>query len=111
MAPQLSFFGRQPTKIGSTGVLPKPVVKGNCYVFGAWNQKISSYFPGVIAIAQNKLLFTGSCRACGSLKAVSDFPQEQRRLLANISPDDWVVAIATALLAFVLLGILPRMFW
>jgi hypothetical protein len=45
------------------------------------------------------------------LKAVSDFPQEQRHLLADISPDDWVVAVATALLAFVLLGILPRMFW
>jgi hypothetical protein len=45
------------------------------------------------------------------LKAVSDFSQEQRRLLADISPDDWLVAIATALLAFVLLGILPRMFW
>jgi hypothetical protein len=98
-------------KTGSTGVLPKSAVKGNCYATGARNQEISSYFPGVIAIAQNKLLFRGSCRPCGSLKAVSDFSQEQRRLLADISPDDWVVAIATALLAFVLLGILPRMFW
>jgi hypothetical protein len=45
------------------------------------------------------------------LKAVSDFSQEERHFLADISPDDWVVAIATALLAFFLLGILPRMFW
>jgi hypothetical protein len=45
------------------------------------------------------------------LPAVSDFPQEQRHLLADVSPEDWVVAIGTALLALVLLGILPRMFW
>jgi hypothetical protein len=98
-------------KTGSTGVLPKPAATGNCYATDAWNREISSYFPWVIAIAQNKLLFTGSCRPCGSLKAVSDFPQEQRHLLADISPDGWVAAVATALLAFVLLGILPRMFW
>jgi len=42
---------------------------------------------------------------------VTDFPQDQRRVVARISPEDWLVAIATALLAFVLLGILPRLFW
>jgi hypothetical protein len=66
---------------------------------------------GLIAVAQNKFLFKGSCRPCGSLKAVSDLPQEQRHLLAHISPDDWLVALATALLAFALLGVLPRLFW
>jgi len=45
------------------------------------------------------------------LKAVSDFPQEQRRFLAHVSPEDWLVALITALAAFVLLGILPRLFW
>ena len=43
--------------------------------------------------------------------AVTDFPQEQRHVMARISSEDWLVAIATALLAFVLLGILPRLFW
>jgi hypothetical protein len=41
----------------------------------------------------------------------TDFPQEQRRILAQVSPEDWLIAIATALLAFVLLGVLPRLFW
>jgi len=45
------------------------------------------------------------------LKAVSDLPQEQRHLLAHVSPEDWLVALATALVAFVLLGVLPRLFW
>ena len=42
---------------------------------------------------------------------MTDFPQDQRRVLAPEAPEDWLVAIATALLAFVLLGILPRLFW
>jgi hypothetical protein len=42
---------------------------------------------------------------------VSDFPQEQRRGMAHVLPEDWIVAIGTALLALVLLGILPRVFW
>jgi hypothetical protein len=45
------------------------------------------------------------------LKAVSDLPQEQRHLLAHVSPEDWLVALITALAAFVLLGVLPRLFW
>jgi hypothetical protein len=45
------------------------------------------------------------------LKALSELPQEQRHLLAHVSPEDWLVALITALAAFVLLGILPRMFW
>jgi hypothetical protein len=45
------------------------------------------------------------------LKAVSDLPQEQRYFLARVSPEDWLVALATALVAFVLLGVLPRLFW
>ncbi len=42
---------------------------------------------------------------------MTDFPQEQRHVLARVSPEDWLVAIATALVAFVLLGVLPRLFW
>ena len=42
---------------------------------------------------------------------MTDFTQEQPHVLARISPEDWLVAIATALVAFVLLGVLPRLFW
>ena len=42
---------------------------------------------------------------------MTDFPHDQRNILARISPEDWLVAVATALIAFVLLGILPRLFW
>jgi hypothetical protein len=109
-APQLSCRPFAP-KTGSTDVLSKPARKGNCCPAGAFEQEISSYFPWLIAIAQNKLLFKGSSRPCGSLKAVSDLPQEQNHLLAHVSPEDWLVAFATALAAFVLLGVLPRLFW
>jgi hypothetical protein len=42
---------------------------------------------------------------------VTDFPDDPQRLPARLSLDDWAVAIATSLLALILLGILPRMFW
>ena len=42
---------------------------------------------------------------------MTDFPHDQRSVLAQISPEDWLVAVATALIAFVLLGVLPRLFW
>jgi len=42
---------------------------------------------------------------------VTDFPQDERRVLAPTAPEDWLIAVATALLALVLLGILPRLFW
>jgi hypothetical protein len=42
---------------------------------------------------------------------VTDFSQDERRVLAPGAPEDWVIALATALIAFVLLGILPRLFW
>ena len=42
---------------------------------------------------------------------MTDFPQEQRHILPRVSPQDWIVAIAAALLALMLLGVLPRLFW
>jgi len=45
---------------------------------------------------------------------VTDFPHHPhhpQRLLARLRLDSWAVAIATALLALILLGILPRIHW
>jgi hypothetical protein len=42
---------------------------------------------------------------------VTDFRHDPQRLLARLSLDDWAVAIATALVALILLGILPRIHW
>jgi len=42
---------------------------------------------------------------------LSDFPQEQQPDLVQITPEDWLVAFGTALLALFFLGILPRLFW
>jgi hypothetical protein len=42
---------------------------------------------------------------------VTDFPDDPQRLSARLSLDDWAVAIATSLLALILLGILPRIHW
>jgi len=39
---------------------------------------------------------------------VTDFPHERRDAGTQIAAEDWVVAIAAALLAFILLGLVPR---
>jgi hypothetical protein len=42
---------------------------------------------------------------------MTDFSHEPRRLLQRITLDSWAVAIATAFVALVVLGILPRVPW
>jgi hypothetical protein len=39
---------------------------------------------------------------------MSDVPHEPQRFLARFSLDSWAVAIATAFLVLIILGILPR---
>jgi hypothetical protein len=39
---------------------------------------------------------------------MSDVPREPQRFLARFSLDSWAVAIATAFLVLIILGILPR---
>src|ERR1700690_2436990 len=64
----------QAGKTGSTGVLCKPARKGNCC--GSWTQKqgISSYFPALIAVAPNKLLFSPSTGSRVEGHAMSSTP-------------------------------------
>jgi hypothetical protein len=38
-------------------------------------------------------------------------PYEPPRLLTRVWGEEWAAAIATALLALVLLGVLPRILW
>jgi hypothetical protein len=42
---------------------------------------------------------------------MTDLPRDPQRLLARLAVDDWAIAIATALLALILLGLLPRIQW
>lgn len=42
---------------------------------------------------------------------MTDFPHEPQRLLARVSLEDWAVAIVSALLALILLGVLPHVHW
>ena len=42
---------------------------------------------------------------------MTDFPRDERRVLAPTVAQDWLIALATALIALMLLGVLPRVFW
>jgi hypothetical protein len=42
---------------------------------------------------------------------MTDLPHEPPRLLQRFTFDSWAVAIATAFVALVVLGILPRVPW
>ena len=40
---------------------------------------------------------------------MTDFPHERRSAVAPTALDSWVVAIATALVALIVLGVLPHL--
>jgi hypothetical protein len=42
---------------------------------------------------------------------MTDFPHERRRLFGQAALENWLVAVITALLAFIFLGIVPHMYW
>ena len=42
---------------------------------------------------------------------MTDFPQDHPQIVRRSALEDWLIAAATALVALVLLGILPRLFW
>jgi hypothetical protein len=40
---------------------------------------------------------------------MTDFPHERRSAVAPTAPDNWALAIATALVALIVLGVLPHL--
>jgi len=42
---------------------------------------------------------------------VTDFPHDDRFVEPQLRSDDWLIAFGTALLALVLLGIVPHLLW
>jgi hypothetical protein len=42
---------------------------------------------------------------------MTDFSHERRRFFAQAAVENWLLAIITALLALIFLGILPHMNW
>ena len=42
---------------------------------------------------------------------MTGLPDERQRLLSRFSLDAWAVAIATALVVFIVAGVLPRIPW
>jgi hypothetical protein len=42
---------------------------------------------------------------------MTDYPHEPPRLVPQASLQDWLIAIATALLALLVIGVLPHVKW
>lgn len=42
---------------------------------------------------------------------MTDYPRDPERALARLPFDSWAVAIASALLVFIIVGVLPRLSW
>jgi hypothetical protein len=40
-----------------------------------------------------------------------DYPRDPERVLEQLPFDSWAVAIASALLVFIVVGVLPRLSW
>ena len=72
---------------------PRSRAEGNCYASLAQRQEISSYFPPLIAVAQNKLLFNGSWHGsrpqCPPLSRPSPIPRRSRKRTSPCSTARW----------------------
>lgn len=92
----------------ATGVLCTGAGKGNCYALSDLMEQKSSYFPVLIAVLKNNLLLRGSC--CGKLGAVpmSDVPHKSERVSGL---EAWALALATALIALIAVGVVPHVHW
>src|SRR6185312_7419668 len=93
------------------GVLPAPAKWGNSCIPDAGNREISSYFPGVIAVLQNKLLLHGSCRLSGAAMSTTYAPGSLPRRADNVElapriSEDWLsLIIGLAIFIVALAGI------
>ena len=91
-----------------TGVLHNTSGKGNCYAVGRPGKQISSYFRALIAVLQNNLLVIGSRGSVTGADPMSDFPHEPERISGL---EAWALALATALVALIAIGIVPHVHW
>jgi hypothetical protein len=87
---------------------PKTTVGRRLSSLAAPKERIIAYFPWVIAVCEQNLLLIGCCCSDGSWNPMSDLPHEQSRLTAV---DSWALAIATAFVVLIVIGVLPRMSW
>ena len=91
-----------------TGVLHNASGEANCYAGGRLKKQISSYFRALIAISQNNLLLSGSRGSVAGAGPMSDFPHESERISGL---EAWALALATALVALIAIGIVPHVHW
>src|SRR5262245_58096588 len=91
-----------------TGVLHNGSREGNCYAAGRPRKQISSYFRALIAVLQNNLLLIGSRGSVTGAGPMTDFPHKSERVSAL---EAWALALATALVALIAIGIVPHVHW
>ena len=91
-----------------TGVLHNTSGEGKCYAAGPPKKQISSYFRALIAVLQNNLLLNGSRSSVTGAGPMSDFPHESERISGL---EAWALALATALVALIAIGIVPHVHW
>lgn len=91
-----------------TGVLHNASGEANCYAGGRLKKQISSYFRALIAVFQNNLLLSGSRGSVTGAGPMSDFSHEPERISRL---EAWSLALATALVALIAIGIVPHMHW
>src|SRR4249920_238792 len=91
-----------------TGVLHNPSREGNCYAAWGPKKQISSYFRALIAVLQNNLLLIGSRGSVTGASPMSDFSHEPERISRR---EAWALALATALVALIAIGIVPHVHW
>jgi len=107
MAPQLSW-ALSVEKRAASAFCARPVGREIVALLVNQNRKYLLIFRYLLRL--RRISFYLMAPAKGAF-TVTDFPRDERHILAPAGLQDWLIAIATAFAAFVLLGVLPRLFW
>ena len=72
-------------------------------------KQISSYFRALIAVLQNNLLLIGSRGSCEREQARCPISSHESERISRL--EAWALALATALVALIAIGIVPHVHW
>ena len=93
------------SEIAESEILPARSAEANPSPLGGRERQTSSYFPRLIAAAQQSLLSDGLEHA--GVPSMTDLPHELNGLEPP-SVANWLAAFGTALVALITIGILPH---
>jgi hypothetical protein len=97
-------------RVSDTGVLRETVNECELFHSPRLNKQKFLIFRRVLLFRGIVFYLTARVDRAG-VYLMADFPDERQHFLSRFSLDVWAVAMATALVVFIVAGVLPRIPW